>query len=337
MYFIFLPLFRSHLKLIWSFLLFSCIISGLLFFRIRAKKYEEKSLEFQTISNAEDDALDLEQRLKRADLFISDFVPKEYTGYLQRVNEKRVQKRALLVEADEANMILNANEGTAKPSSTSTSTTPSTPTTPISTTTSTTTTSRPTTTRSLGALERTVQDLKERIQLMNKNSKIDPRLIRMLNETISVEPNQEIVVIVQSMVEKLENEQEELENESADPEVNEVVLDECADISAFKILPHDDMETARRKQGQLIKCYMDESVDPCERFYDYACGNWNSYHPIPRDRGGYDTFEILREDLDAKLKNMLSERVTELDNNATSATKILYSSCMNTSKNNLSF
>ena len=58
----------------------------------------------------------------------------------------------------------------------------------------------------------------------------------------------------------------------------------------------------------------------------------NSYHPIPRDRGGYDTFEILREDLDAKLKNMLSERVTETDNNATSATKILYSSCMNTSK-----
>ena len=58
----------------------------------------------------------------------------------------------------------------------------------------------------------------------------------------------------------------------------------------------------------------------------------NSYHPIPRDRGGYDTFEILREDLDAKLKNMLSERVTETDNNATAATKILYSSCMNTSK-----
>ena len=83
--------------------------------------------------------------------------------------------------------------------------------------------------------------------------------------------------------------------------------------------------------GSLIKCYMDETVDPCEQFYDYACGNWNAFHPIPRDRGGYDTFEILREDLDTKLISMLKESVSETDNNATTAAKVLYSSCMNTS------
>ena len=55
------------------------------------------------------------------------------------------------------------------------------------------------------------------------------------------------------------------------------------------------------------------------------------YHPIPRDKGGYDTFEILREDLDAKLISMLQENITKTDNNATSAVKKLYSSCMNTS------
>ena len=67
---IFNHFFRAHLKLVWTFLLCSCIVSGLLFFKIRRlNKYEEKSLEFQTISNAEDDAIDLEQRLKRADLF----------------------------------------------------------------------------------------------------------------------------------------------------------------------------------------------------------------------------------------------------------------------------
>ena len=53
--------------------------------------------------------------------------------------------------------------------------------------------------------------------------------------------------------------------------------------------------------GNLMRCYMDESVDPCDRFYDYACGKWGNFHPIPKDKGGYDIFEILREDMDAKL------------------------------------
>ena len=79
-------------------------------------------------------------------------------------------------------------------------------------------------------------------------------------------------------------------------------------------------------------CYMDKSVDPCEQFYDYACGRWEKYHPIPKDRVGYDIFEILREEMAAKLMAMLTEPPDEADNNATVAVKLLYASCMNEGK-----
>lgn len=113
---------------------------------------------------------------------------------------------------------------------------------------------------------------------------------------------------------------------------------------------HNQMsrEEIRKLQSEIMRKYMDPEVDPCEDFYGYACGRWRKYFTIPPDRSSYDTFEIIRENLDQVLKNLLEELPTNLElpkldlikifntkvkrNNTEDATikaKLFYQSCMN--------
>lgn len=82
---------------------------------------------------------------------------------------------------------------------------------------------------------------------------------------------------------------------------------------------------------------MDMSADPCDNFFQFACGHWNKKHMIPEDRASISTFEVLSDQIQVTLKGLLEEPVDSSDSDATRKAKDFYVSCMNLSKLSLSF
>uniref|UniRef100_A0A9J7Z1K2 Membrane metallo-endopeptidase-like 1 n=1 Tax=Cyprinus carpio carpio TaxID=630221 RepID=A0A9J7Z1K2_CYPCA len=76
---------------------------------------------------------------------------------------------------------------------------------------------------------------------------------------------------------------------------------------------------------------MDPSVEPCQDFYQYACGGWIERHVIPETSSLHSVFNILRDELEIVLKGVL-EMESKDDREAFKKAKTLYSSCMNESE-----
>ncbi|GFT82831.1 neprilysin-1 [Nephila pilipes] len=75
---------------------------------------------------------------------------------------------------------------------------------------------------------------------------------------------------------------------------------------------------------------MDQTSDPCDNFFQYACGTWNKLHMIPQDRSSISTFEVMADDLQVILKGLLEEPANSHDNSATIKAKTFYKSCIST-------
>ena len=56
------------------------------------------------------------------------------------------------------------------------------------------------------------------------------------------------------------------------------------------------------KTSSYLLTAMDRTSDPCDDFFQFACGSWNRKHVIPEDRSSISTFEVLADQLQIILK-----------------------------------
>jgi putative endopeptidase len=76
---------------------------------------------------------------------------------------------------------------------------------------------------------------------------------------------------------------------------------------------------------------LDKTANPCEDFYQFACGGWRAKHPIPSDRPSYGRFDELQDRNNEILKAILEDAAKPTSGADMRKIGDYYASCMDES------
>ncbi|XP_058793418.1 neprilysin-2-like [Phymastichus coffea] len=85
-------------------------------------------------------------------------------------------------------------------------------------------------------------------------------------------------------------------------------------------------------EASFFKRYIDEKVNPCDDFYQFACGNFIKTTEIPADMNKIDTFSFTQKNVMNELIDQMKEEIKPDEPNAFAKLKIYYKNCMNISR-----
>ncbi|KAL5276353.1 Nep5 family protein [Megaselia abdita] len=88
----------------------------------------------------------------------------------------------------------------------------------------------------------------------------------------------------------------------------------------------DSRDCLRSASNLLLS--MDETVDPCEDFYQFTCGNWGEEHPRPDSVTSYDWFSEKQAKILRHVRSFLQMNNSEGDPKAVVKTRTMYKACM---------
>lgn len=75
---------------------------------------------------------------------------------------------------------------------------------------------------------------------------------------------------------------------------------------------------------------MNATADPCDDFFQFACGGWVRKNPIPDSKSRYTQFDVLRDQLTATMKTILTAVSSTDDVQPVKQARELYQACMDT-------